>query len=255
MPIKVKTRKILWSKSGNRCAICKRQLVQKLPIVDDNFIIGEECHIISSKADGPRGQLGNLKDFDTYENLILLCANDHKLVDEFPETFTVEIIKNIKLNHEKWIEEAIEKDLEEYIKVINNAELLEEITHRALIDNILRGSHFNFFDITSISDDKNSLQVSELIDNFRDYTDIYSDLEYSHMNKILMGYMNEIKRFNELGIRFFGKQLIREYKFPNIPNAEYKIAFIVAFEVNANPHSIQNGKLMVRIPENFKLTF
>ena len=99
MPIKVKTRKILWSRSGNRCAVCKKQLVQRVSAVNSDLIIGEECHIISSKEIGPRGNVKKLADYDIYENLILLCANDHKLIDEFPETFTVNVINNIKTNH------------------------------------------------------------------------------------------------------------------------------------------------------------
>lgn len=251
MPIKVKTRKILWSKSGNRCAICKKQLVQKIPSVNGDFIVGEECHIISSKELGPRGNVKRIQDFDTYDNLILLCANDHKLIDEFPETFTVEIINNVKTNHENWIESALEKDLEEYIKTQNQVELLEEITSSGHIDIIIKGSHFHFYDFSTVTDNNLSIEVSELFDNLRDFGDIYDDIEISSRTKCLIDYMEAIKQFNELGIRFFGKGLVREYAFLNIPKSEYKVAMIIAFKVDSNPQSIQNGKLMVKIPDDF----
>ncbi|GAT61456.1 HNH endonuclease [Paludibacter jiangxiensis] len=254
MAIKVKTRKILWSKSGNRCAICKRQLVQRLTNLKSNFIIGEECHIISSKSDGPRGKYKLLSDYDTYDNLVLLCANDHKLIDEFPETFTVEIVENLKSNHENWIETAIEKDLEEYLKTTNNIELLDEIKITSNIDNVVQGSHFYFYDLTSISDDDVSIEVSELFDNLRDYGDIYSDIEISSRTRCLIDYLSTIKQLNNKGIRFFGKSIVREYSILNIPKSEYKIAMIIAFEVNSNPKSIQNGKLMIQLPQNFTPT-
>lgn len=254
MSIKVKTRKILWSKSGNRCAICKKTLVQKLPTLTSEFIVGEECHIISSKELGPRGNIKKLDDYDIYENFILLCANDHKLIDEFPETFTVDILNNVKTNHENWIESALEKDLEEYIKTTNKVELLEEVTSPNHIDLIVRGSHFHYYDFSTISDNDLSIEVSELFDNLRDYGDIYDDIEISSKTKCLIDYMEAIKKFNGLGIRFFGKSIVREYAFLNIPKSEYKIAMVIAFKADTNPHSIQNGKLMVKIPDDFNPT-
>jgi hypothetical protein len=254
MSIKVKTRKVLWSKSGNRCAICKRQLVQRLPRQKSDFIVGEECHIISSKSDGPRGKHKILSDFDTYDNLILLCANDHKLIDEFPETFTVEIVESLKINHENWIEAAIEKDIEEYLKTTNNIELLDEIKVTSNIDIIVQGSHFYFYDLTSITDENMSIEASELFDNLRDYADIYSDIEISSRTRCLIDYLKTIKQLNEKGIKFFGKSIVREYSILNIPKSKYKIAMIIAFEVSSNPKSIQNGKLMIQLPENFTPT-
>jgi hypothetical protein len=251
MSIKVKTRKILWSKSGNRCAICKKQLVQKLPTLTSDFIVGEECHIISSKELGPRSNVKRLEDYDTYDNFILLCANDHKLIDEFPETFTVDILNNVKANHENSIESALEKDLEEYIKSLNKVELLEEITSTSHIDIIVRGSHFHFYDFSTVTDNNLSVEVSELFDNLRDYGDIYDDIEVSSRTRCLIDYMESIKKINGYGIRFFGKSIVREYAFLKIPKSEYKIAMIIAFKVDVNPNSIQNGKLMVKIPDDF----
>lgn len=254
MPVKIRTRKILWSKSGNRCAVCKKPLVQKIPLINSDFIIGEECHIISSKKLGPRGNIKVLDDYDVYENFILLCANDHKLIDEFPETFTVDILKTLKTNHENWIESAIEKDLEEYIKTSNKVELLEEITTPNHIDQIVQGSHFNHYDLSSVDDHALSIEISELFDDLRDYGDIYDDIEISTKTKSLFRYMEAIKKFNRFGIKFFGKSFIREYAFINIPKSEYRIAMVIAFKVASNPNSIQNGKLMVKMPDDFSPT-
>jgi len=80
MSISKKDSKRLWAKSGNRCAICKEELV-KTNKKGLDYIIGEECHIISSKSNGPRYENG-LKNYDCYENLILLCRNHHKEIDE-----------------------------------------------------------------------------------------------------------------------------------------------------------------------------
>lgn len=40
MGISVKTRKELWAKSGNRCAICRKELVDQISKEEGNFIVG-----------------------------------------------------------------------------------------------------------------------------------------------------------------------------------------------------------------------
>lgn len=57
MSITDKTRKKLWAKSGNRCALCKEELVAYKEEKSDEVVIGEECHIISNRPSGPRHNL------------------------------------------------------------------------------------------------------------------------------------------------------------------------------------------------------
>lgn len=251
MPIKVKTRKILWSKSGNRCAICKKLLVHNVQFADANFILGEECHIISSKATGPRGNVPTSKDFDEYENLILLCANDHKLIDDFPETFTSDILIELKSNHESWVEEAIEKDLQEYLRTANNIEILDEVVGQTELRTIIPNSHMYFFDYSTVTDNDLAIRISELFDNLRDLVDIYSDIGISQLQKYLIECEDEIKEINKAGIRLFGKGLLRKYRFVNIPESEYKIAMFIAFDVKSNPKSVENNRLTIKIPDDF----
>jgi hypothetical protein len=55
MAISGKTRKILWGRSGNRCAICRRELVMDATDLDDESVTGDECHIVARKPIGTRG--------------------------------------------------------------------------------------------------------------------------------------------------------------------------------------------------------
>lgn len=80
MAITSKTRKELWAKSGNRCAICKKELVNQISEDDGSFIIGNECHIISCSTEGHRYKPG-IEDYDSYDNLLLLCKNHHREID------------------------------------------------------------------------------------------------------------------------------------------------------------------------------
>ena len=53
MTISDKTRKLLWGRSGNRCAYCRQELVMPGK-TDNDSIVGDECHIIAKRETGPR---------------------------------------------------------------------------------------------------------------------------------------------------------------------------------------------------------
>ena len=109
MSISSKTRKQLWALSGNRCAICKKLLFQKNE-KGESCNVGEECHIISEKPNGPR-HYSNYGDYDSYENLILLCNEHHKTIDDFSNisTYPPHKLYRIKSEHENWVERTLGK--------------------------------------------------------------------------------------------------------------------------------------------------
>ncbi len=101
MAISEKVRKILWGRSGNRCAICRHELVVNATSADDESVVGEECHIISGKSQGPRYDPEFPADrVDEPENLILLCRTHHKIVDDQFKTYTVDTLSAQKKEHE-----------------------------------------------------------------------------------------------------------------------------------------------------------
>lgn len=109
MTITVRDHKLLWGKSGNRCAICQNVLVEGETDTVDESIVGEEAHIVARSENGPRGisEL-TLNERDKYDNLILLCRNHHKVVDDQPTEYTVEKLKQIKEAHESWVSNNLE---------------------------------------------------------------------------------------------------------------------------------------------------
>ena len=61
-------------------------------------------HIIASSPDGPRGDpVLSYKLSDKLENLLLLCATHHHLIDSHEEDYTVELLTEIKKRHENKI--------------------------------------------------------------------------------------------------------------------------------------------------------
>lgn len=110
MAITEKTRKLLWGRSGNRCAICKSELVIERTKNEDRYIAGEECHIISKKKEGPRyREIENKRYYDSYDNLILLCRIHHKLIDDQIAEFSEVKIRQIKTEHERWVKQNLDQ--------------------------------------------------------------------------------------------------------------------------------------------------
>jgi hypothetical protein len=110
MPISDKTRKLLWGKSGNRCAICGNKLAVDATETDPDSIVGDECHIVSGQPSGPRYESSFPQgEIDSYDNLILLCKVHHKNVDDQPETYTAVSLKALKAKHEKSVAEKLDK--------------------------------------------------------------------------------------------------------------------------------------------------
>jgi DNA-binding NarL/FixJ family response regulator len=65
--ITTKTRKLLWSCAGGRCAICRIQLTEAASGDDPAAVLGEECHIAPRSPDGPRAEVrASTPDLDGY---------------------------------------------------------------------------------------------------------------------------------------------------------------------------------------------
>lgn len=88
---------------------CRRELVMDATETDDMALIGDECHIVARKPDGPRGESDlPAESRDKYDNFILLCRVHHKIIDDQPRKYTVDILQRIKAAHERWIKESLE---------------------------------------------------------------------------------------------------------------------------------------------------
>jgi hypothetical protein len=133
MAISDKTRKILWGRSGNRCAYCREELVFEKDQFNRHLNIGEECHIVSKSKKGPRNRIIEGFDYDGPDNLILLCCNHHTMIDEQVEVYSEDELIALKNSHEKWVTENLETRIEthdEQHKETKAASLISFITSK-----------------------------------------------------------------------------------------------------------------------------
>jgi hypothetical protein len=116
MPITEKTKKVIWAHSGNRCCLCRTVLVLQKDEFNRHLNIGEECHIISRQPGGPRHEDLKGFDYDDSSNLLLLCRNHHKTIDERVEEYPAARLQEIKANHEAWVDKNLTAGLTEVAK-------------------------------------------------------------------------------------------------------------------------------------------
>ena len=103
MTISVRSRKLLWGRSGSRCAICQRELIKPGTPSDDDSIVGDECHIVSPVSGGPRHDPEFPRDkLNDYANL-LLCKVHHKQIDDQQSEYPPSRLTKIKADHEQWV--------------------------------------------------------------------------------------------------------------------------------------------------------
>ena len=124
----------LFARSGNQCAFPK---CSQLLVNDRNRFIGHVCHIEAANPGGERYN-SNQTDDDrsAYDNLLLMCYPHHVETDEV-DVYTVEKLREIKLEHEsnfkinsyKIQEELLCKLALEMDEYWSNIEILNTIKH------------------------------------------------------------------------------------------------------------------------------
>ena len=101
-----KTLFLLWGKSAGRCEFtgCNKML-SKDDLTQKEYNNGQCAHIIADSPNGPRGNSEtSMQISKDLSNLILLCPEHHKLIDDDPKTYTVDKLLQMKEEHEKNIE-------------------------------------------------------------------------------------------------------------------------------------------------------
>lgn len=95
----------LWGQCGSFCQNpeCNRPLFRL--VADDIVSIANVAHIIGHGSTGPRTdhELAQHIEKDGIDNLIMLCLDCHKVIDELEKKFSVEQITNWKVEHSRRI--------------------------------------------------------------------------------------------------------------------------------------------------------
>jgi hypothetical protein len=205
-----KTRKILWGRSGNRCAICKHELIIDSNDKDSDAIVGDECHIISSQKNGPRYDPSYPEEkLDSYENLILLCRVHHKMIDDQAITYSPDILRQIKSNHEVMISEKLSG--KQKIKPVrlrrvkkNIPDYLVHLTTGKQVVEIISGTYAFSMDHDELDSQEEVDVVGGFIQVVNDWAEIIDDIEPGGRVDLSYKLTKLIHELEEKGFYIFG---------------------------------------------------
>jgi hypothetical protein len=253
MAITDKTRKTLWGRSGNRCAICKHELVVSKTISDDESVVGDECHIISSHPSGPRYDPSCPQErLDAYENLILLCRTHHKMIDDQCESYTVDVLRQMKVNHEVWVSQKLSasprpKPIKIHrIKQNIPAYLVRLTTGKEVLSLVLHA-----YSIWTNHDELDSQEEVDLVGGFlqnvRDLIDIGSDLEPADQVKASFDLTRSLEELEQAGFFVFGGREIQLLEGGTEEPSDWPVAILSVLRkdnsaiICVNPSEFEKG--------------
>ena len=246
MAISDKTRKILWGRSGNRCAICRREIVLDATLSDDASVVGDECHIVSPKEQGPRFDASSPEDqVDDPANLILLCRVHHKMVDDQCETYTVEVLRLLKANHEKWVSSTLTE--QKPIPPVRVRRIEDNIpTHLVRLTSgrdiltIVDGSSAFAFEHDELKSPAEVDLISGFLQEAQDYGDLSGDLEAGDRVKTVFEMSARLEELEQAGFWVFGEREVRQLEGGVGSPSSFPVAILHVLRANS-PEIIRLG--------------
>jgi hypothetical protein len=177
--------------------------------LDSESVVGDECHIVSGAQNGPRYDPNfPAGDADELANLMLLCRIHHKLVDDQAETYTADLLRGMKANHEKWVEEKL-KDQPQIppvrIRRIKSEvpTKLPAVTSGKELLNLAVGCHASYQDYSDDLDDEETDLVGGFIQNVSDWAELAVGFEPMERIRAAKSLDEEIKTLHERGFIVF----------------------------------------------------
>ena len=220
MPISDRTRKLLWGRSGNRCALCRNLLSADATHADPASVVGDECHIVARSPAGPRAGAISPEALDQEENLILLCKTDHKRVDDQPNYFTSERLRALKLAHETWVHTTLTpkppqspqppQSFQAKLRPTDRSKWrLERIVNGSQAFALVAGALGYDFDHEELKDQKEVDLVGGFLQSMQDYGEADDDLESGGRVEARYELSQQIKALEENDFWVYGAQVPR----------------------------------------------
>ena len=232
MAISDKSRKILWGRSGNRCAICRHELVVDSTAKDAESIVGEECHIISRQGQGPRHEPTFPEGaIDEPDNLMLLCRVHHKMVDDQVDTYTAGLLRTLKRNHETWVSSSLAP--EKTIPPVRLRRIKENIpTHLSRINtgqellNIVGGASAANFQHDEPQSESEMKAISSFLQESQDWGELADEFEAGQKVETAYRMSALIRELEAAGFLVFGTREIQRMEGGVMAPASWPVAHL-----------------------------
>lgn len=246
MAISDKTRKVLWGRSGNRCAMCRRELVVAATSTDDDSVVGDECHIVSGASDGPRHDPAFPKaSLDGLENLVLLCRVHHKMTDDQHEAYTADMLRTLKAKHEAWVSSSLgEGNAAPPARVRrlreNIPSHLVRLTSGRGIMTIVEGACAFSFDQGEPELQAEVDLLSEFLQEAQDWGDLSGELQASDRVQASYRLSSLLNQVEDAGFWVFGGREVRRLEGGTEPSSPWPVAILRVVR-SSSPEIIRIG--------------
>lgn len=140
MAISLRAQKTLWGRAAGRCSYpgCRMDVFFDEAEAGDPSLVGENCHMVSEADQGPRADPTMPQaQRDSYPNLILLCRNHHRIVDDpanGERDYPIERLQEMKRAHETWVRDQLGFDAVKQRDDELYASIVDEWERRAHLD-------------------------------------------------------------------------------------------------------------------------
>jgi hypothetical protein len=240
MAITEKTRKFIWGHSGNRCAKCRHELMIDATDLDDESVIGDECHIVSGQKGGPRYDPNYpAEDLDKAKNLILLCKVHHKVVDDQEETYTAEMLRKLKADHEAWVSSWGKQPPPVRIRRIKEnipSHIIRLMSGKG-ITNLVGGANAYSFDHDQPESEAETELLGEFLQECRDLVDLWSGFEAIERVRTSFKMGAFLKDLEKAGFWVFGWKEIQRIEGGVGQPSDFPVAILRVLRSN-NPEII-----------------
>ena len=232
MPISEKTRKLLWGRSGNRCAVCRQELVIDATNASDDSVVGDECHIVSGASRGPRHDSGmHIGELDAAENLILLCRVHHKMVDDQYETYTVQALRTLRNNHENWVSSTLgQKNGRPQVRFVrikaNIPTHLARVRSGADLFSLVGGACAGSYDHDGLRSEEEVDLVARVLEEAKEFGESSSDDEVGQHVKQSYRMTGLIRELEDAGLWLFGAREVQRLEGGDAGPAAWPVCYL-----------------------------
>jgi hypothetical protein len=208
MSISDKTRKRLWGRSGNRCAISKNELTHDSSEGKPDSILGQECHICSGRPQGPRFTADlDSSLIDEYDNLILLSRDWHKIVDDNPNSYTAERLRQLRKAHEEWVKTALDyqvPDAERDGVPPGEVAIVPRLTKGTQVWDLIATCQAWNIGHDELRDDAEVGLVADLLQDVQGWGEIASEVDAGDAVRTAHAFSKQLQELEDSGLWVFG---------------------------------------------------
>ena len=193
MKVRIPVQRVLFARSGGRCAKCRTAVTQDDATSVTPIAIGIVAHIAGKKPESARyDKKMTIDERRSYNNLIILCSNCHTLVDKQVKFYSVKKLHKMKEDHEKWVTRTLKEnipnitfiELESVIKYLVSGQDVSDTSYRL----IPPGEKISKNGLSSITEGMIKMGLSR-VKEVEQYINSHPDLQFGQQLKT--GFLNE----------------------------------------------------------------